>query len=173
MYNSDNLNYFKKAAFASGKNLIPFSIFAKQVCLHKTDLQSRKIAEIIIAWMLGYYIGITKDNLYVGISNYLDYQKGADFMLKRFRMKRYIQIKFNISIEHDRRQYDKNIIVFRCGPDKSFKNNFYVKTMTGDTVLINLLEQSNLYNIEEIYEAFDEVKKLKDLIRTAWRYIKN
>lgn len=31
MYNNDNLNYFKKAAFASGKNLIPFSIFAKQV----------------------------------------------------------------------------------------------------------------------------------------------
>lgn len=103
--------------------------------MHKTDLQSGKIAEIIIAWMLGYYIGIT--------------------------------------IEHDRRQYDKNIIVFRCGPDKSFKNNFYVKTMTGDTVLINLLEKSGLYNIEEIYEVFDEVEKLKDLIRTAWRYIKN
>ena len=135
MYNNDNLNYLKKATFASGKNLIPFSIFAKQVCLHKTDLQSGKIAEIIIAWMLGYYIGIT--------------------------------------IEHDRRQYDKNIIVFRCGLDKSFKNNFYVKAMTGDTVLINLLEQSGLYNIEEIYEVFDEVEELKDLIRTAWRYIKN
>lgn len=167
------LTTYKQMALKAGNLLKPFSIFVQETGLDKTDFQTGKIAEIVVAWMLGYFQSIKKDGLKVYINDTLDFA-GIDFRLEKFGVRSDIQQKFNISEDNDRRVYNNNIVIFRCGPDKKvFTGTFFVKSMTGDTVLIDLLEQSGLYNLEELLDVFDNVEEFGNMLRLAWRFMKN
>lgn len=167
------LNTYKQMALKAGNLMKPFSVFVKDTGLDKTDFQTGKIAEVIVCWMLGYFQAVKQDGLKVYISDRLD-SNGVDFCLEKLGVSIDVQQKFNIDKKHDRRIYNDDVVIFRCGPDKKvFTGELYVASMTGDTVLLNLLEQSGLYNIEELFDVFDNIEELGVLLRSAWRFMKN
>lgn len=167
----EEVTRFKRAARDAGKKGILFTDFAKSSGLRYTQLDSGLVAEVVEAWMLGYFMSLEGTGLEVDISDYLDHKRKADFRLCRCGKEALLQVKFNNNKDFI---LPKDVILLKFGADPDvFEGTRYLASQRGNEVLFELLTKSGLYSEEEVYDLFEEKPDFEGLIKGAWRYIKN
>lgn len=165
-YDLKALASLKYAAFKIGRKMEPVEILRKLIA--PTDLPSGDIAEVVLAYMLGYLTKVVR-GLYVDMSAYAD-MKGVDFVLTRFVYEHKLQLKFN---RKDRRDYGEDIVVFYAGPFSKFTGARYLKTNRGDNILLDVLVELNVYDFDEACDIIDGHRGLKRTCIEAWDIIRN
>lgn len=162
---------FKRAARDAGRQGILFTDFAKSSGLQYTEFNSGLIAEVVEAWMLGYFMSLGNTGLKVDISDYLDHKRKADFKLSRYGKESLVQVKFNNDEDF---ALPDDVTLMKFGPDPDvFIGVRYLPPMRGNEVLYQILVESGLYSENEVYDLFEEKPDFEGLIKGAWRYIKN
>lgn len=165
-YDLKALAALKYATFKIGRKKDPVEVLRELIA--PTDLPSGDIAEIVLAYMLG-YLTKTVRGLYVDMSAYAD-MKGVDFVLTRFGYEHKLQLKFN---RKDRRDYGEDIVVFYAGPSRKFVGAKYLDEDRGDDILLNILLQLDVYDFDEACDIIDGHCGLKDACIEAWEIIRN
>lgn len=165
-YDLKALASLKYAAFKIGRKMEPVEILRKLIA--PTDLPSGDIAEVVLAYMLGYLTKVVR-GLYVDMSAYAD-MKGVDFVLTRFGYEHKLQLKFN---RKDRRDYGEDIVVFYAGPSSKFIGTKYLEEDRGDNILLNILLSMDVYDFDEACDIIDDHRRLKEACIRAWEIIKN
>ena len=147
------------------------SIDELRALIGRTTYTNGLIAELVVAYMLGYFKTLAGGNgkLYVTMSAFAD-KMGVDFILSRFGWDHKIQQKFN-----DKRWYDveDDVHLIRLAPSRVFKGTNLMdgEVDRGDIVLFKILTKSETYDENEVYEFLDEHAGFSTLCRDAWHII--
>lgn len=133
----NNLSSYKRAALKFGLNGHLFSSFNKAAKLGNTNFPGGKFMEIVMAWMLGYYIHETGVFCYIGINEELDKKFGIDFdITTRDAGNVGIDLKFDKDV--DASGSSKRIVCIY--PNKKGHSSSG-RTMTGEEALRRMLSE--------------------------------
>ena len=133
-----------------------------------TNYASGDVAEIIISFLLGRFIGLIGDDARVFMTADLD-KEGVDFEIVRFHIHYSIQLKWN---KKNTKAYKDYIRVIEVGPDSSFEGNMYLPPEKGCYMFYRFLMESGAYEEDEIYDFDDEHPDFKELCNKAWKIIR-
>ncbi len=157
----------KQLAIKTGQQKKPVDVVAAKI--KATDLPSGDVAEILMAYMLGFFSAIA-GNLKVYTTVDLD-KKGVDFSLKmrNYLKAAYIQMKF---CKHNTKSYPPYITVVEVGAWPGFGGLTELSSCPGNAALFKILINSGLYDEDEIYCIFESYYGFEENCREVWELIK-
>lgn len=160
------LSDFKNVAVLYGTKRRLFSEFWEEMKLRNTNFPGGQYMEVVMAWMLGYFRGITGLWLDITINERQDKAQGIDFKFKTQDLDGYpecIDMKFDKDELHDTARSDANRLVVRTYPTKKGKSKY---TMVGMEALIEVLSVAfNRSTLERNLSGRDDFKAM---INSVW-----
>lgn len=169
--NKKELNDWKKCAFLAGQRNILWSVWEERTKIRFTDFQTGKIAEIIIAWMLGIFQENAGINFEVRMNKKLDEKGKTDFAITRQGMTSKIQMKFENNKEVIL-PYD--VIRIDLAAAKGFEGRKIWKHHDSGALALNkLLTQTGLFDTFEVSDFLDEHPDIEKALNFAWKFMKN
>ena len=160
------LSDFKNVAVLYGTKRRLFTEFWDEVKLGSTDFPGGQYMEVVMAWMLGYFRGITGLWLDITINERQDKDQGIDFKFKTQDLDGYpesIDMKFDKNELHDTARSDANRLVVRTYPTKKGKGGY---TMVGMEALIEVL--SVAFNRSTLERSLNGRDDFKAIINAVW-----
>lgn len=160
------LSDFKNIAVLYGTKRRLFTEFWEEVKLGNTDFPGGQYMEIVMAWMLGYFRGITGLWLDITINEKLDKEQGIDFKFKTSDLDYYtesVDMKFDKDELHDTARSDHNRLVVRTYPTEKGKSGY---TMSGMEALIEVL--SVAFNRSTLDRSLSGRDDFKAMINCIW-----
>jgi len=159
-FKPNTLSQFKLAAFDYGCNLRLFEEFNNDTKFWQRDYSGGKFMEVVVAWMLGYFRGVTGVHLHMLANFNLD-KKGVDFLINRIFS---IDLKFDKDEIDDWHLSNADHVIVRVYPSKKGHSSSG-KTMTGRNVLLSVLSiafrpnviERNLVGREEFLKILDNL----------------
>ena len=163
----------KNKAFKLGMSGADVDELRNLICM--TDYASGLVAEIIVAYLLGMFKRLVKQDgggvIHVTMSAFLD-KCGTDFTISRFGDDHKIQFKFN-----DIRPYvtEKDVYLFRAAPSRKFRGTNFMngEIDRGDNIFLNLFVESEVYDEDDIYTFFENHESFAAICREAWEIIRS
>ena len=160
------LSDFKNVAVLYGTKRRLFTEFWDEVKLGSTDFPGGQYMAVVMAWMLGYFRGVTGLRLNIVINEKQDKKQGIDFKFKTQDLDGYyecIDLKFDKDEDHDTARSDHNRLVVRVYPTKKGKSG---RTMVGMQALVEVLSVAfNRSTLERNLSGRDDFKAI---INAVW-----
>jgi len=130
------LSSYKRMALSFGNKLVPFTKFAEEAKLEKTEFSGGKYMEIVMAWMLGYYRASTGSFVDVKMSEELD-KAGRDFQIRTYEMIAGIDMKFDKDVDEKALSNNSKQVICVYPTKKGHSSSG--RTMTGEEALRRIL----------------------------------
>lgn len=164
--NPVTLSDYKNVGVLYGTKRKLFSEFWEEVKLGSTNFPGGQYMEVVMAWMLGYFRGITGLWLDITINETQDKSQGIDFKFKTQDLDGYsesIDMKFDKDELHDTARSDHNRLVVRTYPTKKGKSRY---TMVGMQALVEVL--SVAFNRSTLERSLNGRDDFKAMINAVW-----